>query len=61
MAQHGLLIADGSCHLQPSNQFGWWTYLMHAEHGWFARHQYITLAIIFALVVFGPGAIECLP
>lgn len=34
--------------------------LFDAEHGWLTRHQHTTLLIILALIVFAPGAIECL-
>jgi hypothetical protein len=36
-----------------------WTALMHMEHGWFARHQRTTVAIVFLLITITPGVIEC--
>jgi hypothetical protein len=38
-----------------------WTALLHIEHGWLARHPNETIAIVLALVIFAPGAIQCLP
>jgi len=38
-----------------------WNALMHMEHGWFARHPAATIALVLALVVITPGAIQCLP
>ena len=34
-----------------------WASLMHADHGWFARHQFTTAGIVVALAVFAPGAL----
>lgn len=39
---------------------GWWTALMHADHGWFARHQSATVALVLVAVFTAPGVIECL-